>query len=61
MTKIYVNGHGWVMGGNKEKGLKFTSHETGAKPFDLFSKELFEVRFYIERSMKCNYDLVEAR
>lgn len=62
MTKIFVNHFGWVMDGTPKTGLKFTKHKAGAKPFDDFGKELFNVRFYIERTIKANYDLItEAR
>lgn len=60
MIKVWVNGYGWVWGGNEETGLKFTSAKIGAKPFDEFGKELFNLRCFIERKMKCNYDLVRC-
>lgn len=56
--KIWVNGHGWICGGNPGKGLRFTKMKAGAKPFDEFSKETFETRIFIEQVMQCNYDLI---
>ena len=57
MAKIWVNGFGWVMGGNPETGLKFTKQKAGAKPFDEMGKELLNVRIYIEQKMQSHYDL----
>ena len=61
-TKIWVNHYGWIMGGNPEKGFRFTKQKDGAKPFsgdklDTRS-ELFAVCKFIELEMLCNYDLV---
>lgn len=62
MTRIFVNGYGWIMGGNTEVGLRFTKSKIGAKPFtgsQMDSRsELFSTVKYIEMTMKCNYDLV---
>jgi hypothetical protein len=56
--RIFVNHYGWVCGGSPEVGLKFTKIKAGAKPFEEYSKELFETRIFIERKMQCNYDLI---
>lgn len=55
--RIWVNHYGWVCGGSPEDGLKFTKFKAGAKPFEEYSKETLETRIYIERVLKCNYDL----
>lgn len=64
MLKIWVNHYGWVMYGDPQKGLRFTKHKDGAKPFqgDKWDtrSELFGVCDYIERHMMCNYDLVRC-
>ena len=33
-------------------------HKAGAKPFDEFGKELFNLRVFIEQNRQCNYDIV---
>ena len=58
MVKIWVNHYGWIMGGDPDRGFKFTKHKVGAKPFEDHSKELLNVRICIEREMMCNYDIV---
>jgi len=58
MIKVWVNHYGWIMGGNPDRGLKFTKHKAGAKPFEEFGKELLETRIFIEQKMQCHYDLV---
>lgn len=55
--KVYVNHYGWVCGGNPETGLKFARSRASAKPYEEFGKELLEIRIYIERVMRCHYDL----
>lgn len=60
MVIVWVNHYGWVMGGSPEKGLRFTMHKAGAKPFDEFGKELFNTRYFIENKMQCNYDVVRC-
>lgn len=62
MVRIFVNHYGWVVGGNAEKGLRFTNLKAGAKPFTGsvmdYRSELFSVVKHIEMNMQCNYDLV---
>lgn len=56
MRILYVNHYGWIVGGTPETGLRFTKHREGAKPFDPYSNEYFDVCYYIENTLKCNYD-----
>lgn len=64
MTKIWVNHYGWIMGGNPEKGFRFTKQKAGAKPFsgDKWDNrsELYAACKFIELEMMCNYDLVRC-
>lgn len=60
MIKVWVNHYGWIMGGDPDRGFRFTKAKDGAKPFEEFGKELLNVRICIERNMQCNYDLVRG-
>lgn len=64
MSTIWVNGHGWVMGGDAVRGLRFTKIKAGAKPFagikEDYKTELFDVCKYIEIKMQCNYDIIRG-
>ena len=64
--RIYVNGHGWVMGvtrddDNNVTGVRFTKWRAGAKPFKgdwQTDEEVEDVLRYIEGIMKCHVDKV---
>ncbi len=60
MVLVYVNNRGWVMMYNaKANAIKYTKYKAGAKPFESeYSKDLIELRIYIERELMCNYDIV---
>lgn len=60
MIRVYVNGHGYVMGGNPEKGYRFTHMKESAKPFEKGSdydphSELYQFKFWIEHNLMANY------
>lgn len=55
MIVIWVNHYGWILGGNAEKGLRFTRQRAGAKPFEPYSKDYIETMRYVEGVMQCNW------
>lgn len=64
MVKVWVNGHGWIMGGNDKNGYRFTRAKAGAKPFTAdkcdYRSDLYRVCKYVESVMQCNYDIVNC-
>lgn len=61
MIILYVNHHGWLMGGSIEKGFKFSSARASAKPFTarMPGNQTEIIIDYIRNKMGCNVDEIK--